>query len=58
VKRAADLFGKIMRRGTTSAMRLDRLIPDSMLGVGIRLILRRCRKSSEFTEVYAGLRAQ
>src|SRR5258708_32443718 len=58
VKRAADLFGKIMRRGTDIRDALDRLMPD-LDGEGVAnadLILEAVPEKLELKQkVYAGL---
>src|SRR3979411_475086 len=58
MKRAADLFGKIMRKGTEIRDALDRLIPD-LDGEGVRnadLIIEAVPEKLELKQkVYAGL---
>src|ERR1700694_5290022 len=58
MKRAADLFGKIMRKGTDIRDALDRLIPD-LDGEGVRnadLIIEAVPEKLELKQkVYAGL---
>jgi 3-hydroxyacyl-CoA dehydrogenase / enoyl-CoA hydratase / 3-hydroxybutyryl-CoA epimerase len=58
IKRAADLFGKIMRKGTEIRDALDRLMPD-LDGEGIRnadLIIEAVPEKLELKQkVYAGL---
>jgi 3-hydroxyacyl-CoA dehydrogenase/enoyl-CoA hydratase/3-hydroxybutyryl-CoA epimerase len=58
IKRAADLFGKIMRRGTDIRDALDRLMPD-LDGEGVRnadLIIEAVPEKLELKQkVYAGL---
>src|SRR6202158_1202276 len=58
IKRAADLFGKIMRKGTDIREALDRLMPD-LDGEGVRnadLIIEAVPEQLELKQkVYAGL---
>src|SRR5258706_10311601 len=58
IKRAADLFGKIMRKGTDIHDALDRLMPD-LAGEGIRnadLVIEAVPEKLELKQkVYAGL---
>jgi 3-hydroxyacyl-CoA dehydrogenase/enoyl-CoA hydratase/3-hydroxybutyryl-CoA epimerase len=58
IKRAADLFGKIMRKGTDIRDALDRLVPD-LDGEGVRnadLIIEAVPEKLELKQkVYAGL---
>ena len=61
IKRAAELYGKIMRKRTESRDALDRLIPD-MNGEGVRnadLIIEAVPEKLELKQkVYAGARAE
>ena len=61
MKRAADLFGKIMRKRTDVRDALDRLIPD-LDGEGVRnadLIIEAVPEKLELKQkVYAGARAE
>ena len=61
MKRASDLFGKIMRKGTDIRDALDRLIPD-LDGVGVRnadLIIEAVPERLELKQkVYAGIESR